>query len=84
MPESKSRHPHKHPHQQEKQVDIQPKTGNNNSIVTIAIIFFAVTGIAIGCFIDYTNILLLAGCAAAGGVAGYFAGLRLKKSLSGK
>lgn len=84
MPESKSRHPHKHPHQQDKHPVAPAKAGGSNRVVTIAVVFFAVIGLAIGFVIDSTNILLMLGSTVLGCAAGYFAGQQLKKSLSGK
>ncbi|MBL0358934.1 MAG: hypothetical protein IPP72_19620 [Chitinophagaceae bacterium] len=84
MPASKSRHAHKHPHHQNKPSDIQPKAGNENRIVTVAVLFFTVIGLAIGFFIDASNIPVLLASAAVGALAGLVAGRQLKKSLSGK
>lgn len=85
MPESKSRHAHKHAHVHAhapaKPTHTEPKPKKGNRAILVAVIFFAFLGLGIGFFINATSILVLLAGAAVGGIAGYFFGDQINKSL---
>jgi uncharacterized protein HemX len=80
MPASKKRKEHQgfHP------TAHADKTKKNKSAVLVAVIFFGLLGTGIAYFISGASLVWLLVGAIAGGVAGYFFGHQIDKSLSKK
>ena len=80
MPQSKKRKEHQgfHP------TVHADKTKKNKSAVLVAVIFFALLGIGMAYFIAGAGFLWLFIGAAGGGVAGYFFGHQIDRTLSKK
>ncbi len=80
MPQSKKRKEHQgfHP------TTHADKSKKNKSAVLVAVIFFALLGIGIAYFIAGDGFLSLFAGAVAGGVAGYFFGHQIDRTLSKK
>ena len=79
MPRSKQRKHHHDPFQPHTPV---VKKGKTRSAVTVAVIFFALLGMGIAFFATGSSILWILIGAVAGGVAGYFFGKQIDRSLS--
>ena len=81
MPRSKQR---KHHHDPQQHPAGAKKTGKGRSAVTVAVIFFALLGLGIAFFASGSSILWMLLGALVGGVAGYFFGKQIDKSLASK
>lgn len=84
MPESKARHSHKHPHHHTAASNNHPKVKKASRVVIVATVFFALLGFGIGYFLNATSVSGLLAGAIVGGIAGFFFGYQVDKSLSKK